>query len=165
MGSPNADTETEFEFKSKGQRKEKKQDWAEQKVTGETDPRKDLPLLAGSSGVSITHESHPIVSQNVWASKPSPESSSVGCLGKGMTEQGIQLFAAKEDLKRTGSWRYSAHHPLPAGQQILPWLGLWGAHLSSCLPQTKLENMAHIFSISRFFNMTPSTVTSQHEQY
>lgn len=89
-------------------------------------PQKDLPILSGTSGVSIAHESHPTVSWNVWASKPSPGSFSVGCLGKGMTDH---LFAAKADLKRTGSWRYSTHHLLPAGQQILPWTELWGAHL------------------------------------
>ena len=45
MGSPSADTETVFEFKMyiKDQKKGKKQDGAEEKVTGEADPKKPCP--------------------------------------------------------------------------------------------------------------------------
>lgn len=115
-------------------------------------PQEALPTLAGSSGVSIAHESPPIVSRNVWASACSPSSFNVGCPGKGMLEQGIQLFAAKADLRRTGSWRCCAHHPLLAGQKSF-LKGPLGS-TSSRPPQTKLENMANIFSNGKFFSMT-----------
>lgn len=66
-----------------GSRKGRKEDWAEVRVTLWCRPRKALANPAGSSGVSLAHESEPLVIWNAWAFKPPPSSlTKCDCPGK-----------------------------------------------------------------------------------